>query len=265
MPSIFDRVDDLIDDYLGLKSGAGKPPRFEHKTNFRHLLSDPPSVEVLSILFAAIIQKIDQNWHEAGRPQGSKHNWRLEPQFGMSEANPSNEKTLEKAILQVNPGCWVNQVPVAAGLVTGVGDNSRAIDLVEINPDGSFDFIELKITSEETPGRAIFEILKYGIAWVFCRRNHEHLACKDQPLMLPDQVRLVVLADVPFFMDGDVSYPLIEFENVIRNALSQAFEGIHLDFALQQFPHEFNWSASLQLSTSELSQALDSRTGLNGN
>ncbi len=260
MPSLFDGIDDVIDSRLGLADAVGKPPRFENKANLIRILSHLPMPALMGALYEELIDVMTRRWEAAGSPPGSEHNWRFVPIPAIDLArNLSNETTLEKAIPKVSPDRWANQVPVVAGLVAGVGDNKRAIDLVERRDDGVYDFIELKVTSKETPTRAAFEIIKYGLAWVLCRRNRQQLACATQPLMAIDGTRLVALADEPFFFNGATPYPLDDLEAVIQEALRMAVPDFDLEFAFERFTGDFRWSAIDPLSDDVLRRELDRR------
>lgn len=77
----------------------------------------------------------------------SQKNWRVEPQTNISDNNKSKEVILERAIAILGergilPG-WINQVPVASGLVNESADKRAAVDLVFLEVSRA-TFVELK-------------------------------------------------------------------------------------------------------------------------
>jgi hypothetical protein len=173
--SILKDVNALIDSALGL-NGIGRAPHHKHETSCRQLTKRPIAGFDAAALIAEIYEKVGENWDHSTYHKKSKENWRFESQTLISKNNRSPEVILERAIVNIHCGiwsdaaCWVNQVPVASGLVGPDADRSRKIDLVHKCGDKEFEFIELKVASN-TPLYAAMEILKYGVVYIFCRED----------------------------------------------------------------------------------------------
>lgn len=97
---------------------------------------------------------------------------------------------------------WFNQCPTASG----IGDSSRNrhsnVDLVRWNEaDASAWLVELKWGSN-TPSEAIQQVLRYGAAYLYCRKHREELPVNDRPIMNVRHIALCVLAPARFY-DND--------------------------------------------------------------
>lgn len=80
------------------------------------------------------------------------------------------------------PG-WFNQCPAASG----IGDSSKTrhsnVDLVHWRgSDGQAALVELKWTSNR-PSEALQQILRYGAAYLFCRRHRDRLPVPSGALL----------------------------------------------------------------------------------
>ena len=131
----------------------------------------------------------------------------------LADQNKSPEVCLERAIvrtmktLEPKRLSWVNQVPIASGLVNATADRSRKIDLVHILGGGTFEFIELKVRSD-TPLFAAMEILKYGLVYAFCRYagRVQQSIFKDPELREAKRINLRVLAPAAYYENYDLSW-----------------------------------------------------------
>ncbi len=112
-----------------------------------------------------------------------------------------------------------NQVPVASGLVDARHDKRAALDLVKLDDDAA-RFVELKWESD-TPAYAAFEVLRYGLVYLFSRVKAIEFGYVDLPMMRVGRVDLQVLAPAVFFDKHDLGW------------LEQG-----LDHALDEFPHQ---------------------------
>ncbi len=131
----------------------------------------------------------------------SKQNWRFEKQTKMNPKNDSLEKVLEKMVVTPSENIqWVNQVPVASGVFTSRGDGKRAIDLVSRISEGTYEFVELK-TMSNNPVYAAFEILLYGILYIFYRKNvlSQNKEDAKKEILKAKAVCLVVAAPHAYF------------------------------------------------------------------
>ena len=99
---------------------------------------------------------------------------------------------------------WFNQVPVASGLVNARADKRAALDLVKLEGDQA-QFIELKWESD-TPAYAAFEVLRYGLVYLFSRANSVQFEYSDRQLMGVSRVELQVVAPRVFYDRHDLSW-----------------------------------------------------------
>jgi len=112
------------------------------------------------------------------------------------------------------PG-WFNQCPTASG----IGGSSRTrhsnVDLVHWNAaNGHARLVELKWDSDG-PCEALRQILRYGAAYLFCRRHRERLPVGKRPAMSATHVALRVAAPGRYYADDG-----------FRDCLSRARESL---------------------------------------
>jgi hypothetical protein len=240
--SILKGVNDLIDSELDLKD-IGEAPHHRHKTSCDRL-TKPPMTGIALDLIAKIYEKVEDNW-VSDYHMPSEENWRFEKNKRIDGDN-GPEVRLERAIVNIpdeiwpDAKCWVNQVPVASGLVDPHADGSRKIDLVHKCGD-AYEFIELKIDSD-TPLYAAMEVLKYGVLYIFCRQDgrvspHIHIHEKEN-LLQAKKIHLRVLAPAKYYEKYDLS-GLETLETSIKNGLAKflaqpkfAFE-LEMDFRFE--------------------------------
>ncbi|HET7183076.1 MAG TPA: hypothetical protein VFI82_00215 [Terriglobales bacterium] len=201
MAAIFEGVDDLIDRALGI-AHIGNAPHYRHKTSALLLRSRPLGLNVPSLL-DGIRNKLYQNWslgQERRARRGSAENWRWEKKTWISNSNSSVEKQCEKAIALECGDDWVNQVPTASGLIDGKSERHCDIDLVHRCGPSAYEFIELKY-EDATPLFAAFELLKYGMLYVF---SHDFMmelgyTFEEKPVLAAREVHLCVLAPADYY------------------------------------------------------------------
>lgn len=240
--SILKGVNELIDSELGLND-IGEAPHHRHKRSCDRLAKSPMA-GIASDLIGNIYEKVEENW-VSDYHQRSKENWRFEKNTRIDGDN-GPEVRLERAIVNIpeeiwpDAKCWVNQVPVASGLVDPHADGSRKIDLVHKSGE-AYEFIELKIDSD-TPLYAAMEILKYGVLYIFCRQDgrvspfiHTH---EKENLLQAKKIHLRVLAPAKYYEKYDRSWLEI-LETSINNGLAKflaqpkfAFE-LEMDFKFE--------------------------------
>jgi len=220
-PSIFSGVDYLIDSALQLtgdvalgRAAIGNPPHHEHDSSCQRLSALPLKGFDSIALLTAIYDKIGTNWDTSSYHNGSDENWRLDdPRTELAEGNDSPEVCLERAIvrtmnaLEPNSMSWVNQVPVASGLVHATADRSRKIDLVHKLDEKTFELIELKVRSD-TPLYAAMEILKSAVVYAFCRHDSrvQQSIFKDRKLLEAERIHLRVLAPAAYYKNYDLAW-----------------------------------------------------------
>lgn len=240
--SIVKGVDDLIDSALRLK-GVGKAPQHKHQTSCRQLTKSAITGFDASGLIAEIYEKVRQNWDNSKSHSPSKENWRFEKQKYIGDKNQSREVILERAIVNIpeeiwpDAACWVNQVPVASGLVGSDADRRRSIDLVHKCGDKAYEFIELKVGSD-TPLYAAMEILKYGVLYIFCRQDERVSKYVDRKrkLLQAEKIHLRVLAPVKYYEKYDLSWLEKCIKNGLADFLAQRKFAFEMDFKFETLP-----------------------------
>ena len=194
MPSLFDGTDKLICDALGIQ--------YRKDLNQRSLRIEPFSEEKACSLVNGLYEQMMANFF--GQPVSqSEKLWchRREPEIRKDNFN--KETILEKAVAILAeeghmPG-WFNQCPVASGITDPGKDRRRAVDLIHLS-DVKARLIELKWASN-TPVHALFQILEYGIAYVFARNHMDELHLKKRHLMHFEKIGLEVVGPREFFVN----------------------------------------------------------------
>ncbi|NWF82859.1 MAG: hypothetical protein HXY18_03410 [Bryobacteraceae bacterium] len=163
--SLLSGVDDLIDRSLGVEAIGQSAPHHKHLTSYRHVAGSR-LMDGIGMIGAAYTL-IEQNW--PGTRCRSSENWRWVKKLHISGQNESPEKRFEKAVA-ANCQEWFNMIPVASGVIPGLQEGGRRIDLARECEPGWFEFVELKFGPNcDTPLRAAIEILQYGLIYVFSR------------------------------------------------------------------------------------------------
>jgi hypothetical protein len=237
MPSVFAGVDELIDKSLGMTS-IGRTPQYFHKTSASRLAAKPPAFDGASLI-RQIDDQIERNWLQARvngqiRPASSQ-NWRWKKQLYISEHNESREKKTEKKIADECDDNWVNQVPTSSGLLNSTSDRACSIDLVHRVSASEFEFVELKIDSD-TPLFAAFEILKYGMMFVFSRRHSTELGYNPAgELLNAKTITLCVLAPSQYYAGQNLDWLEAELSRGLRELKSADFcMDFHFEYFLQR-------------------------------
>jgi hypothetical protein len=189
---IFDGADAIIASFFGLCDNQ----HLKQRTVSRDL-SVPGDADFLALV-SNLYDRIEAN-HTGRSP--SRHNWRSERVTTLSDHNKSPEVILERAVAMLGKTGtmpdWLNQVPVASGLVDGYSDKRAALDLVKLT-DSTAQFVELKWESD-TPAYATFEVLRYGLVYLFSRVNAAAFDYTDRRMMRVSRVDLQVVAPAVFF------------------------------------------------------------------
>jgi hypothetical protein len=235
MAGIFEGIDDLIDRSLRVTQIGTTAPHYRHKATALSLTSKPYSFDAF-VLFDNIVKRMHKNWsaaHDLNPRSPSEENWRWEKKPDISENNESNEKLWEKAIAICCGEEWVNQVPTASGLLDGSSEKHCNIDLVHRIAPEEFEFIELKYASD-TPLFAAFEILKYGLLYVFSRRYAEQLGYSgvSKEILGARLVHLRVVAPYEYY--GYFPRKPDWFQKEINGGLNcLALDGYRMDFGFE--------------------------------
>lgn len=143
---------------------------------------------------AEILDRMEAN---CPRPfSNSRELWNLRRATHIGGRNISKEKMLEKAVAMLADNGhmpeWFNQCPAASG----VGDSSRNkhsnVDLVRWQEaEKQATLMELKWNSD-SPSLAVRQILRYGAAYLFCRKHRRELPVENRPVMAARHVSLQV-------------------------------------------------------------------------
>jgi hypothetical protein len=250
MAGIFEGVDDLIDQSLRVTNIGTTAPHYRHKAAALSLKSKPYSLDTFA-LFDNIAKRMHKNWSNSQvlNPRSpSEENWRWEKKLRISENNLSSEKLCEKAIAACCGEDWVNQVPTASGLLDGTSEKQCNIDLVHRIAPAEYEFIELKHESD-TSLFAAFEILKYGLLYVFSRRYAEQLGYSgiSKEVLGAELVRLRVVAPYAFY----TYFPSKPdwFQKEINRGLScLLLDGYRMDFKLEymRWPTDGNERSAME-------------------
>jgi len=263
--SILAGVDNLIDDWCGLSSAGGVgtgTPLYANKSAARLLsehqrpLGSDLAPSDTTELFKNILDQIRGNFR-ADR-QVSDTLWVLRKETGLDPINnKSSEKLLEKVIAScLDPTSWYNQLTTASGLRSAHADKARNIDLVHKRHDGksAYEFIELKYQESadshgaNNPLYAAWEIVCYGLLYVFARTTQKLQSLPHRPLLDATKVKkvhLIVLAPEGYYQykrrAGDYRrYRLEWLEEAINKGLkSVTVQGLMIDFVFQKFTPEF--------------------------
>ena len=220
MPTIFEGVDVLIDQHVDVLRVGTSAPHHRHKTCLKRLNDKPKSFEI-SKLLKGIASILKTNWEKNGRRRGSKENWRWEKQLYIRDANQSREKQFEKAVVARCGHEWVNQVPTASGLTSSIAGKHCNIDLIHRLSDETCEFIELKYDCD-TPLFAAFEILKYGMLYVFTRQHLKDLTVSPGTnLFALSHVHLRIVAPAIYYSGCRLEWLQLEVNRGLAHALSK--------------------------------------------
>lgn len=232
---IFHGTEEIVSTFLGLDRGE----TLKQKTTCRRLSSPPEVTPDFEALVADLYERMERNRSDH---TPSQENWRSEGQTTLDPNNRSPEVLLERAIAILGGrgilDGWFNQVPVASGLVDGLADKRAAIDLVH-HRDGHAAFIELKWESD-TPAYAAFEILLYGLTYLFCYARRKPFGYEMKPLMTVKNVSLRVLAPRDYYGDCNLTWLGKGLDEGIRTlAATKTDDTLSMDFGFLAFPLEF--------------------------
>ena len=167
-----------------------------------------------------IVEILDRMAANCPRPSShSRQLWCLRRATDIAGHNRSGETMLEKAVamLAANghmPG-WFNQCPAASGIGNSTRNRHSNVDLAHWRAvDGRLSLVELKWDSD-SPSGAVRQILRYGAAYLFCRRHRDRLPVGKRRAMSARHVALGVVAPARYYADDD-----------LRDCLSRARESL---------------------------------------
>ena len=199
-----------------------------------------------AMLVQDLFIRLDSNW-ALTRPKAlpSQQNFRWNcPQTSIADRNASAEVTLERALMGALATAgrtdWSNQVPLISGIAGPHAFKRRAIDLVWRQGESCFEFVELKMTSDDTPVFAAIEILVYGLLWLLSRRDRKVLGYAANPILDAQELRLSVLAPRDYYSRYSIGPLAIAVNDGLRKLGQQ--HGVVMEFRFTAFPAPFPWS-----------------------
>ena len=196
MASLFKGVDEVLCRFLRID----KRNDLNHKTRVLTI-----SAHGSADLVKEVYETIASNYRGTVTSPSQKL-WECRRATKITADNPSREKMLEKAVaLLAQNGHmdeWFNQCPVASGIVDPTADRKRAVDLVHVSDDAT-SLIELKWGESNTPAYALFEILEYGLTYLFARAHKRDFGLTGRSVMGVRHVTLEVVAPPAFFARND--------------------------------------------------------------
>ena len=227
MASLFEGIDDVLCRFLRI----GKRNDLNHKTRVLTI-----SAHGSAALLKEVYGTLESNYRGAVTSP-SQELWACRHAPKIIAHNRSRETMLEKAVALLAQNRhldgWFNQCPVASGIVDPAADRRRAVDLVHLS-DGAASLVELKWGESNTPAYALFEVLEYGLAYLFARAHQQDFGLARQPVMSVRHVTLEVVAPPAFFARND------------QRALFAQMNTALADFAQAQTNR--TWSMSLEAS-----------------
>lgn len=232
---IFDGFDAIISSYLGLSDNQ----HLKQRTTSQRLTSPSLDKESFFELIFSLYSRLEANY--SGRLP-SNENWRISRVTRLSDHNQSPEVLLERAIAMLSESGfmkdWYNQVPVASGLIDERLDKRAALDLVQLS-DKVARFIELKWESD-TPAYAAFEVLRYGLVYLFSRINAQEFGYSDKQLMRIDKIELQMVAPTAYFRNYNLGWLERYMNQAVADLACQKTSGrLVMGFQFLAIPDDF--------------------------
>ena len=184
----------------------------------------------------------------------SRRLWQLRQKCKICDRNESFEKMLEKAVaIMANQGQmqgWFNQCPTASGITDATEDRrssaskgkGRNVDLVYWSDSSArLRLVELKWNEQRNdPYSAVWQIVGYGIAYIFCRIHKDKLPLRGNSLMNASHVALEVVAPRQYYIGHDDSSHIVRVGDSLEEFARTQIGG-HFSMSLNafSFPEEF--------------------------
>ena len=195
MPSLFDGTDKLICDAIEIQHRK----ELNRKTLRIKPLSDDKAFSLIDGLYEQMVVN-----YSRGSVSQSEMLWCCRRAIDIKDDNERRETLLEKAVARLAHADhmpeWFNQCPVASGITNPDKDGNRAIDIIHISNQKA-RLIELNWGSD-SPAHALFQILEYGLAYIFARLRMYEFKLETRRLMLVKQIGLEVVGPHGFFVKG---------------------------------------------------------------
>jgi hypothetical protein len=241
---------ELINDALGLDVA------FDTRTAALRLSESPVLLNAANLL-DRLYERIVRNWDRS--ECRSTQLWRSFAKTDIAAHNASPEKTLEKAIAEWAPA-WFNQIPAASGLLIGVEEKHRNVDLGHFVAPGHLELIELKAGPHaDTPLKAAFEIVGYGLLYCFARAHRVPLALpRENRVLDARRVDLNVLAPREVYAGYRLKWLGTSLDVGFQQFSRRRFTGaLEMNFRFESFADDFQWPGTPEY---ELPQFLERRT-----
>lgn len=248
MKSIFKNTDETIANALALEANQS----LKQKSTCLSLKSSPEILYQIENLVFELFSRIEENW--MGRVP-SPMNWKLRRKTNIDPDNKSPEVLLERAIvILADRGLldgWYNQLPIASGLIDEKSDKRAAVDLIKTG-EGYVELVELKWGSD-TPAYAAFEILRYGLAFLFCYQKQQDFSYHNYPLMQTKKLSLRVLAPQEYYGYCNLGFVRMALEAGLKRLFHEKTGGaLEVDFLFLAFPHGFTLPFKIGQEVSDL-------------
>jgi hypothetical protein len=233
--------------FAGVYEAAGQALGVEHfatKTaaqHFRHHQFDSSA----SMLVERLFGRLENNWTPLVRkPARSSENFRWrKPRSCYRTDNHSKEVTLERNLIKALEASgntnWSNQVPLISGITEDHRPYPQKIDLVKRRGQDAFEFVELKVDSNN-PVFAAYQILIYGLLWLLSRQYRKHLGYVDNPILNAHELHLSVLAPRAYYSEYlDLIRPLATSINKGLRILGEK-HCVLMTFRFTAFPKRYD-------------------------
>jgi hypothetical protein len=240
-PDLFAGIDGLINARLGVQN-------YRTKTAVLKLAAQTAGTFDGEDFVHSLFELLRENWLRVlPTTKASRQNFRwYVPQLTIADRNTSPEVTLERALIRASVSAgrtdWSNQVPVVSGIAGARAYKRQVIDLVHCLPNGSFEFVELKIASD-TPLYAAIEVLLYGMLWLLSRQGKSLLGYLANPILDTAILQLSTLAPARFYT-GPIPSGFARAIDRGVCALGRR-NGVVMGFRQMAFPQDFQWPASI--------------------
>jgi hypothetical protein len=241
---------ELIDAAFGLDVAL------DTKTAALQLSASPISLNAATLL-DGLYERIVRNWDRS--ECRSTQLWRSFAKTDIALHNVSPEKTLEKAIAEWVPG-WFNQIPAASGLLIGVEERLRNVDLGHFVAPGHLELVELKAgPNADTPLKAAVEIAGYGLLYCFARAHSVQLGLpRENRVLDASRLDLKVLAPREVYAGYRLKWLEMSLQAGFQQFSRRRFTGaLEMNFLFEAFPDDFRWPGT---PVYELPKVLERRT-----
>lgn len=242
-------LDEIIDRHLDI-TDVGTSPHYKRTTSCQRLSQRPLKAFRATALLEEMLARLQANW-KAARSESqrtpSAKNWRWSKQLWIriDPANPSAEKTLEKAIARLTGNEWVNQIPTASGLHGPMSDRQRNVDLGHRIKAGHYELIELKVASN-TPLLALVEVLHAVVLYVHARIHYPSDLQAEHDLLHAETIDWRVLAPANYYSMYSLEWLEQDIDSGLRTFGRRHLDGLPMGFAFTAFPAGFHWPSEEQ-------------------